>query len=277
MRRRRGAGPPRTPLPRDDMPGTVKVLLMAADSQEGAAGLRLDREIRGAVEAVRTGAAGGRVEIHSRLAVQRDDWRRALLEHDPQVVQFSGHGSGNGLFLDTDDHDDVLSAAELAALFVPHRHVRVVVLNACRTYEVARALNDVVDYTVAMELAIDDAAAVVFSGAFYEALAAGRTVPTAFDTARAALKGRYGEKHALPRLLMREGADESPVVVLPHPVGEREGGMMNVVDEVESTHETEIMNRARSSSPPPRMGNVVRQSKFEGPLRIGNSLNGLNE
>jgi hypothetical protein len=225
MRRRRGAGPPRKPLSREnDMPGTVKVLLMAADSQDGAAGLRLDREIRGAVEAVRTGAAGGRVEIHSRLAVQSDDWRRALLEHDPHVVHFSGHGSAKGLFLDRSD--EVLPTAELAALFVPHRRVRVVVLNACRTHDVARALNDVVDYTVAMELAIDDSAAVVFSGAFYEALAAGRTVPTAFDTARAALKGRYTEKHALPRLLMREGADQSPVLP-PAPVEEPFAGQVN--------------------------------------------------
>jgi hypothetical protein len=205
------------------MPGTVKVLLMAADSQQGAEGLRLDREIRGAVEAVRTGTAGGRVEIHSRLAVQRDDWRRALLEHNPHVVHFSGHGSGDGLFLDT---GDLLSAAELAALLVPHRGVRVVVLNACRTHEVATALRDVVDYTVAMELGIKDAAAVVFSGAFYEALAAGRTVPVAFDTARAAVKGRYGEKHALPRLLMREGADETPVLP-PAPAEEPGAGQVN--------------------------------------------------
>jgi hypothetical protein len=251
------------------MPGTVNVLLMVANPYEGTAGLRLDREIRGAVEAVRTGPAVARLQIHPLLAVQYDDVRRALLEHDPQIVQFSGHGSGKGLFLDT---GDVLPAAELAAMLVPHPGVRVVVLNACRTHGVATALSEVVDYTVAMELGIEDAAAVVFSGAFYEAVASGRTVPAAFDVARAAVKGRYGEKHALPRLLVREGADATPVLPpAPTPQAEPDGGQVNVVEDVESTHEVEMMNRARSASPPPRQVNVARGSRFEGPFRMENT------
>jgi hypothetical protein len=212
----------------------LKVLLMAADHKKGATGLRLDRELRGAAEAVRTGPAAGRLEIRTVLAVRRQDLGQALMEHDADVVQFSGHGSGDGLYM---DEGDQVSADEFAALFVPHPRVRVVILNACRTYGVAQALSDVVDYTVAMEQEIEDAAAVVFSGAFYQALAHGRTVPVAFDAARAAVRGRYGETHAFPRLLAREGADERPVLPPPpadEPGAEPADGQVNRFRDVEA-------------------------------------------
>lgn len=190
------------------MPGTIKVLLLAADSGGGSAGLRLDHEIRGALEAARMGRAANELEVMAELAVGADDVRNALLRHNPQIVHFAGHAKVNGLILDDGTR---MSAEELAGLLSSFRDVRVVVLNACDTLGLAETLSEVVDYTVGMELPIDDDDAIGFSAQFYAALAFGRTIPFAFDLARKAVNGRQGQPPAIPHLLVRPGADERPL------------------------------------------------------------------
>jgi hypothetical protein len=190
------------------MPDPIKVLLLAADPEQRSGGLRLDQEIRRALEGIRMGRSTTALEIAAELAVRRTDLLPALLRHRPQILHFAGHGShGQGILLDS---ADLLRSEELATLLVPDHGVRVVVLNACTTLPVAEALSATVDYVVAMELAINDKAAVVFAGAFYAALSFGRSVASAFEVARAALQERHGRDHALPTLLRRKDAEEWP-------------------------------------------------------------------
>lgn len=186
----------------------VKVLLLAANPDDNSAGLRIDHEIRRALEAVRMGSAGDRLKIEPELAAGAENLPDALQRHHPQIVHFAGHGYEKGIEL---DDGSIVRASTLAGLFTTFREVRVVVLNACETLPVAKRISQVVDYTVAMELPIHDSAAIRFSGAFYAALAFGRTVRSAFEEAAASLKAKYGERHAIPHLLVRPGADETPL------------------------------------------------------------------
>src|SRR5688572_13192953 len=97
------------------MSGTIKVLLLAADPDRGTSPLRVDREIRGAVEAARMGGASNVVSIQEELAVCPDDLQPALLRHEPHIVHFAAHGSqGDGLLLDDGSR---VATAELVALF----------------------------------------------------------------------------------------------------------------------------------------------------------------
>ncbi|HYR10420.1 MAG TPA: CHAT domain-containing protein [Longimicrobium sp.] len=255
------------------MPGTVKVLLMAADSGEGAAGLRLDHEIRGALEAVRVGRAAYELEIAAELAVRADDLRHALLRHDPQIVHFAGHGDRvNGLVFDDGSR---VGADELVALLSTFRDVRVVVLNACDTLSVAKALSEVVDYTVGMELPIDDAAAIRFSAEFYAALAFGRTVPFAFDLARKAIDGRHGQPQAIPHLLVRPSADERPLQGKAAPQGPAAASRTQLIEaeEVEVGGDAEASNVARGTAgAPASQGIKLRGVKAGGSLKLGSKL-----
>jgi hypothetical protein len=254
------------------MPGSIKVLMLAADPDEGRGGLRIDHEIRGAIEAVRRGRAATELEIAAELAVRPEDLNHALLRHDPQVVHFSGHGEGeDGLVLDEGRR---VPPDALAALFKTFYGVRVVVLNACESVPIAEVLREVVDYTVAMERAIDDDDAVVFSGAFYAALSFGRTVPFAFQSAVAALMLEPAGTSPIPRLLMRDGVEPAPLEPR-EKKPEAAGGLrqVNDVSGVEAAGDASVTNEARGGSAPggrTSQTNRVNGVKAGGSVNIGN-------
>jgi CHAT domain-containing protein len=256
------------------MSGIIQVLLLAADSGGGAAGLRIDREIRRAIEASRMGRAASELRIATQLAARADDLVPALLQHEPQVVHFAGHGDEDGVFL---DEGELVHTDALVALLTPSRGVRVVVLNACETLPVAKALRRVVDYTVAMETAIHDDAAIAFCGAFYAALAFGRPVPDAFGLARAAMKAHPNGRYATPHLLVRPGADERPLEGKAAPETPRDAAasfqQTNEVTDTEASGSAEIGNEARgTTTAPTTQSNRVNGLKVGGSLTVGNKL-----
>jgi hypothetical protein len=255
------------------MPGTIKVLLLAADPKAGSSGLRLDHEIRKALEAIRVGRAAHELEIVAELAVTADTMRDALLRHDPQIVHFAGHAEGEkGLVLDSGTR---LSGAEVAALLGSFRDVRVVVLNACETLPVARALSEVVDYTISLEKKINDNAAVEFAGVFYAALAFGRAVPFAFHLGRREMRARYGAGHAIPHLLVRPGAEERPLEGRPAVSAPSAAPIRQetVAENVEAAGDGEIVNEAEGAGGvPSNQTTRAHGVKVGGSLKLGNRL-----
>lgn len=186
----------------------IKVLFLAADPDGRDARLRADRELRDLVRAVE-GAAGNEVQVAFEPAVRRTELQQSVLRHRPQVVHFAGHG-GPGESIVFDDGESVTAGA-LVRLFAAVRGVRLVVLNACDTMEMAEALSQVVDYAIGMSQPIHDDAAAVFSSAFYGALAHGMDVRTAFALALAELELQGRAPPTLPRLCVRQGHDPRPL------------------------------------------------------------------
>ena len=75
-----------------------------------------------------------------------------------------------------------VSARVLERLFsVLKDNIRCVVLNACYSETQAEAISQHIDTVVGMSTAIGDRAAISFSAAFYQALAYGRDLNTAFE------------------------------------------------------------------------------------------------
>jgi hypothetical protein len=95
-----------------------------------------------------------------------------------------------------------VSQAALSTLFsLLKDNLRVVVLNACYSQPQAEAIAQHIDCVVGMAEAVGDRTAIVFAAAFYQALAYGRDVQTAFSLARnqAQLEGLPDED--VPQLL----------------------------------------------------------------------------
>jgi hypothetical protein len=251
------------------MSPTIKVLLLAANPARGSSEvLHVDREIRGAVESARTGGALTRLRIKAELAVRRDDLLPALMRHKPRIVHFAAHGSGGrSLVLDDGSH---VGGPELVALFGSVTGVRAVVLTACGGLDIARALSEVVDYAVAMELPITDAAAIHFTGVFYAALAFGRTVPAAFDVARTSTNARFGPKGGIPHLLARPGAEARPLVdAAPAPAAIRQ---RNQVKDVVAGKDVKVGNEASARAETPvDQSNIVNGIQADGSVNIGNT------
>ena len=71
---------------------SVKVLLLTANPK-GTVLLRLDEEVREITEKIRAAEYRDSLELISRWAVRPDDLLQSLLEHQPHIVHFRGHGT----------------------------------------------------------------------------------------------------------------------------------------------------------------------------------------
>ena len=196
----------------------MKVLFLAANPLSSDR-LALDEEARSIGEKVRDAKYRDSVVVEARWAVRPADLQQALLEIEPSVVHFSGHGGGAlGIVMHSSDQDKVslVSADVLADLFrVLKGDIRVVVLNACYSETQARAIVAAVDFVVGMSDSIGDEAARVFAAAFYRGLAFGKPVRTSFDLGINELKLMGLTKDAaIPQLLVRSGVDPSTTVLV---------------------------------------------------------------
>lgn len=71
----------------------IKILILTANPQiSGCPPLRLDAEVRQMKEALQRSRYRDRFEMATQLALRT--LQRALLDHRPQIVHFSGHGTG---------------------------------------------------------------------------------------------------------------------------------------------------------------------------------------
>lgn len=188
------------------MTDKVKILFLAA-CPKNISRIRLDQEIREIDKIIRQGEYRDQLELVQYHAVRPSDVREALLRHQPHILHFSGHGSATeGIVVeDESGNTKFLSAEALAHLFgVIRDNLRVVVLNACFSAVQAEPIKQVVDFTIGMQNKIGDRSAIVFSVAFYEGLANGRSVREAFRLGLSALKSEGIPETETPALLEKE-------------------------------------------------------------------------
>jgi hypothetical protein len=165
-------------------PPPKRTILFLASSPINEARLRLDVEMREIDNGLRLAQQRDRFVIEQRWAVRTDDLRRALLDLNPEIVHFCGHGGGaGGLVLEDNAGQAKLASTEaLARLFkLFTNRVRCVVLNACYSQVQADAIRQHIDYVVGMSDAVSDAAAIKFAVGFYDALVRERSYEDAFD------------------------------------------------------------------------------------------------
>jgi hypothetical protein len=214
----------------------IKVLFLAANP-DATRPLSLGEEVRRIEDEIRASARRHALELISKWAVQPEDLQRALLEHRPQVLHFSGHGSRDGELLlergsepiprgaarhlagsasDGGVLPGVVGQSALVRLIrALEGELRVILLNACFSVSQAEELAECVDCTVGMSAAIGDRAAIVFAGAFYRAIGYGRSIRTAFELGVNAMQLLGIPEDATPRLFTRDGRDASKIVLIP--------------------------------------------------------------
>ena len=186
----------------------MKILFLAANPVDVVTRLRIDREIREITRRIRSAPMGNQIEIVSEWAVRANDLQEAFLRHKPDIMHFSGHCTPYGIVLEDDDGmQRTTSTSSFVELFtILKSKTRMVVFNACYGKEQARALATTVDFTIGMDGAIDDRAAVVFSSHFYQSLAYGNSLKDAFEMAVKQFAVEGIEVECLPALFERNGA-----------------------------------------------------------------------
>ncbi|MGD2091829.1 MAG: SIR2 family protein [Candidatus Aminicenantes bacterium] len=188
-------------------PKRKKILILAANPMDTTR-LRLDKEIREIKEGLRRAKHRGQFEITSELAVSLWGLRRALLDHEPQIVHFTGHGNKEGLLVeDESGMAKQISSEALSGLFeLFSDKIECVILSACLSAPQANAISQHINYVIGMKEEIDDDAAIEFAVGFYDALGAGRSVEDAFKFGRVAILQKFPDlsEHLIPVLKKRK-------------------------------------------------------------------------
>jgi CHAT domain-containing protein len=160
----------------------VKKILILAANPKTTPRLHLDEEVREIEEGLRRARHRERFEIQSRWAVRYDDLRRALLDIEPHIVHFIGHGKVEGLLVEDEmGFATLVSSKALTGLFeLCKDHVKCVILSACHSAHQAVVIKKHIDYVIGMRQEIKGKAAIEFAVGFYDALGAGKNVEQAF-------------------------------------------------------------------------------------------------
>jgi hypothetical protein len=176
--------------------------------------LDIDREYNGVQDALQFPGLRG---SHVVEMIPDLRWGQFLtILHDSAfrfVLHFSGHGDENGGLYMKNDQGTVIriELEQLVGAIRRHKErIALVVLNACYSAQLAKALADDVGLVIGMEQRVADLAAIPFSKRFYDRLVnSGETVKLAFDEARAFVDGEYPGALAGTQLHVRAGVDPS--------------------------------------------------------------------
>jgi hypothetical protein len=169
------------------MPRTILIL---SSTPRDMAPLRVHEEVREIEDAVRRARYRDEYQVVVHLGLRARDIHRALLDHRPAIVHFSGHGHGEaGVVLEDDSGDSlIVSSSHLAHILSLFAHeIECVLLNACHSEAQIEAIAQHIPFVIGMNQALHDRAAATFAGAFYEALANGNSVPFAHELACSAV------------------------------------------------------------------------------------------
>ncbi len=149
------------------------IILLLAANPDNTARLALDREAKKIQEELDRSPQRDGFELRTMPACTHDDLQRGLLNFQPHIVHFSGHGEQDGLFFDSPNGQaQFIDLETLSRLFGGQQatSVQCVLLNACETQQQASAFSQHIPYTVGMSKAIGDQAAIDFAAGFYRAL-----------------------------------------------------------------------------------------------------------
>lgn len=198
------------------MAPAVKILFLSANPNN-VTEIRLGEEVREVEESIQLGECRDQLLLLPHFAVRVSDLRDTLLRHRPHVLHFSGHGSATqGIALkDKNGNLKLVHPDALASLLsVIKDNVQVVVLNACFSAVQADEISKVIHFTIGMQDTIRDRSAIVFSSAFYQGLAYGRSVKEAFGLGVTALMLEGIQEATTPVLLSKPGTDPARTYLL---------------------------------------------------------------
>lgn len=160
-----------------------KSVLLVAANPTGTVNLRLQEEEREIRERLRL-TGYGKIPINSTGATRPRDIQQAMLDFEPQIVHFSGHGTGKGglIFEDVAGQEKLVDSEALTDLFrLFSSQVECIILNACHSKFQAEAISEHIDYVIGMSQAIGDRAAIEFSVGFYSAIGIGKPFDFAYE------------------------------------------------------------------------------------------------
>lgn len=183
-------------------------LFLSSNAREDSP-LAVDKEFNRVREKLEAVARGWSQALDLWPDVRLDQLTDRLLDSEPTIVHFSGHGGSDGALYLRDDDGAVhpMHPDGLARIFAEFDSVRMIVLNACYSKALADKLAVHTDVVIGMKTAVSDKAAILFAPAFYKALARGKSVAKAFNLAAGTVTARYRGEADIPQCVTGAGVD----------------------------------------------------------------------
>jgi len=178
----------------------IRILIIAANPEDTPR-IRVDEEIREIEKSLKFSKLN--FQIKQQLASSVQDMRRAILELEPSILHFCGHGEGeSGIAFEDHNHNGqthLISSEALKGLFkLFSTKLECVILNACYSEVQAKAIATHIDYVIGMNNAIGDKPAIIFASAFYDAIGAGKSYEFAYQLGCNAIELEGIPEHLTP-------------------------------------------------------------------------------
>ena len=170
--------------------------------------MSLDKEIKAIDSSLRKADFRDFFELEQYWATDVEDLQEQLLRYQPHIVHFSGHGSQEGIVLEssgnsfTNNQASLVSANALSNLFnILKDNINCVILNSCYSETQAEAIAEHINCVIGMNQSIGDIAAINFSSAFYRAIGFGRSIKDAFNLGCLQIDLNNLGEHNTPQLI----------------------------------------------------------------------------
>jgi|GEM_PF-3134308 len=185
--------------------GKEKILFLSSNPSNTSR-LRIDKEARDIEEGLRRANKRDSFDFEVKLATRSRDLSRAILDENPQILHFSGHGEVEGILLeDENGTSKIVTTEALSGLFSLFGDtIKCVILNSCYSESQAKEISRHIPFVIGMSKAVPDNTAISFSTSFYDAIGAGKEIEFAFKFAitNIGLEGLTGNQ--IPVLLKRD-------------------------------------------------------------------------
>ena len=194
----------------------LRLLLLAANPSDEASNHAATEQQR-IEDAIREEGKKDKVKLRPIPVVYLDRFAETIATEQPHVVHFAGHGTEDDylLFVRKDSEtSQPVSLATLQMVFQTlieqlHVPIQLVVINACSSIDIARALSRWVPFTVGMKGKLSVSAAVAFGVGLYRGIAMGMSIHEAveFGKLKIAEQSNLVAYKDQPELCVQPGAD----------------------------------------------------------------------
>ena len=196
----------------------MHTILFLSANPKGTDELELIKECNIINQKIRASAGGRELfKLEQRHDISIKSLIEELLNYDPKILHFSGHGSEKSALIFTNENtgqSEEVPPDALANLFKAlSNKIDVVFLNACYSEKQAKAIAKHINCVIGMSDAVYDTTAIEFASMFYLSLGFKRSIKEAFDLAAVQIGMLSLPGPAVPQLIIKEGIDPSKLFI----------------------------------------------------------------
>ncbi|MEM7370014.1 MAG: hypothetical protein AAF587_15515 [Bacteroidota bacterium] len=166
-------------------PAQKKILFLTANPiVPGYPRLNLDTEIKRINRAFEQASHVDQFEIIFETSAKIHTITQAMRKHKPQIVYFTGYGSGNGLYVEGQQSEMIFfPLAGLKRLFKVSKHVEIILLNTAFSSDLAKTISEYEIHAIGMNDEIGEITAGEFAAGFFQSIGEGDPVDIAYEIA----------------------------------------------------------------------------------------------